>query len=76
MSFVGKFSYTPTGRYRKLVARCLLCGNKQSYTEEVNYPYLAIELGDDPSVVPLCKCYDRTENSWCIPLTMVEDDII
>ena len=76
MVFVGKVFYSPTRRYRKLVVRCLLCGNKQGYMEKVDDPHLAIELGDDPSVVPLCKCYDDTENSIFVPLTVVEDDTI
>ncbi len=73
MAFIGKLYYTPRCRFRTLIVRCLLCGNKQTYTEEVGEPITTFEFGDDPTVVPLCNCYEKADDPYFVPLTMVED---
>lgn len=70
--FVGKVFDGPAD-HRTLIVRCMLCGNKQNYTYLPDNPMLFFEIGDNPEVVPLCDCYEHTDNPWFAPLTMVED---
>ena len=73
MAFIGKLYENSGDGTRTLMVRCILCGDRQDVVYSRREALEPFVIGDDPFVIPLCKCYDGTDNSFSVPLTMVED---